>query len=283
MAYATALAAALLSVLVAGCTGDSGDEGEATDAKGTAPAAQPGKYRTLLEPCGSIGRSTLKELLPGAVDLPDEQQQKILRGTPTSTFDTDRRVGCGWRATAPDASHTLSLDFERVVSYDPAVSDSDRAQEVFAKKQSAASLPVTTPSPGAEGSREPGEPGAQSSQGAPAPGTDTATDTDTGGSPGATDGGGSPGTGTGGDADDLAPRILDDLGDAAFLNDELSSAGAGSTARSRTVSVAFRTSNVIVTVVYTEQAGRVTTVPDSKELQDKARGLAGSLAGKFGG
>lgn len=66
------------------------------------------------------------------------------------------------------------------------------------------------------------------------------------------------------------------LGDAAFLDDLLTR--AGSTAQHRTVSVVFRTSNVIVTVRYGEQPALVTKVPDSKELQDKAQALARKLA-----
>lgn len=44
------------------------------------------------------------------------------------------------------------------------------------------------------------------------------------------------------------------------------------------MSVVFRTSNVIVTVEYTEQPARMTEVPDSKELQEKAQALARKLA-----
>jgi hypothetical protein len=79
----------------------------------------------------------------------------------------------------------------------------------------------------------------------------------------------------------LQPRVLDDLGDEAFLDDELSS--AGSTAKQRTVTVVFRTSNVIVTVEYEEQAATVGMVPDSEEMQDRARKLASQLADSLAG
>ncbi|MFF8960516.1 hypothetical protein [Streptomyces sp. NPDC014894] len=296
VALVPVLVAGLVAALVTGCTADSGAEG-AADAKtgdGTTAAVQPGKYRTLLEPCGSIGRSTLRDLLPGTAELPQEQQKKALRGIATSTFDTDRRVGCGWRADSPDASHTLSLDFERVVSYDPAVSDNDRAQEVFAKKAGAVPLPIAAPSESAEGTTA-GESARTSPSSPSSPGPDASSSPaeEGGESPGTEGADGAGGTPESGDTEpaeeseeseeNLDPRILDDLGDIAFLNDVLTPAGAGSTAQRRTVSVAFRTSNVIVTVVYTEQSGRITSVPDSKELQDKARSLAGNLAGKFGG
>ncbi|MEO3978571.1 DUF3558 domain-containing protein [Streptomyces sp. CAU 1734] len=252
-----------VAVLVTGCTGTGGAEDAAADAKTgteTAPVAQPGKYRSLLEPCGSLGRSTLEELLPGMAQLPEEQRKDLLRGTPVSTYDPDRRAGCGWKADSQDTAHTLSLDFERVVSYDPAVSDADRAREVFAKKQAAVS--ATAGDPGTETASS-GETATDST--APAASDDPAQSS---GSPSGT-------------PDDLAPRALDGIGDAAFLNDVVDSADTGSTARHRTVSVAFRTSNVIVTVVYAEHPGRLAEVPSSKELQDKAQNVARNLAEKI--
>ncbi|GAA3298527.1 hypothetical protein GCM10020295_34280 [Streptomyces cinereospinus] len=48
------------------------------------------------------------------------------------------------------------------------------------------------------------------------------------------------------------------------------------------MTVAFRTSNVIVTIVYEEQPATVGVVPDSKELQDRARKLAAELADSLG-
>ncbi len=80
---------------------------------------------------------------------------------------------------------------------------------------------------------------------------------------------------------DLQPRVLSDLGDEAFLDDALSS--SGSTAKQRTVTVVFRTSNVVVTIEYEEQPATVGVVPDSKEMQDRARKLAAQLADSLGG
>lgn len=249
MAYVPGVA--LLAALVAGCSAGSGAGDSGADSKPGSPtvtAAPPGKYRTLPQSCRAVPRATLKDLLPGAEDLPEEQQEKLYEGTPAVTYDNDRKVGCRWKSEAPDASRNLSIDFERVVSYDPAVSDDDRAREVFAKQQDTA-LPQMAGQSG-------GTPSGSSSTGSSATPT-------TG-----TDGAGSP--------DDLLPRLLDGLGDAAFLDDALTR--AGSTAQHRTVSVVFRTSNVIVTVRYTEQPARVTEVPDSKELQEKAQALARNLS-----
>ncbi|MER6719514.1 DUF3558 domain-containing protein [Streptomyces halstedii] len=249
MAYVPGVA--LLAALVAGCSAGSGAGDSGADSKPGSPtvtAAPPGKYRTLPQSCRVVPRSTLKDLLPGAEDLPEEQQEKLYEGTPAVTYDNDRKVGCRWKSEAPDASRNLSIDFERVVSYDPAVSDDDRAREVFAKQQDTA-LPQMAGQSG-------GTPSGSSSTGSS---TTPATGTDGAGSP-----------------DDLLPRLLDGLGDAAFLDDALTR--AGSTAQHRTVSVVFRTSNVIVTVRYTEQPARVTEVPDSKKLQEKAQALARNLS-----
>ncbi|MEU4134378.1 DUF3558 domain-containing protein [Streptomyces wuyuanensis] len=258
--------AALLAALVTGCTGGSTDGGTTTESKAgetAGPIAAPGKYRTLYEPCGAVERSMLRDLLPGAAELPEEQQEKIFRGTAAVTYDTDRRVGCSWKADSPDASHTLRIDVERVVSYAQDVSDDQRALEVYTRKQDAAQVPWA-PAGGQGGTGAPvtGSPGAVSEppSGSPTPPGGTAS-----GSATAPEG--------------LEPRVLDGLGDAAFLDDVLTR--AGSTAQHRTVSVVFRTSNVIVTVDYGEQPARVTEIPDSKELQEKAQGLARKLAERF--
>ncbi|MGA4802236.1 DUF3558 domain-containing protein [Streptomyces lavendulocolor] len=274
--------AALLAALTAavtgltGCSAGSGQDGAAADSKPgdpSGPVARPGKYRTLLEPCRSVQRATLKDLLPGAAQLPEQQRERVYRGTATVTYDTDRRAGCSWKTDGPDASHQLTIDFERVVSYDPAVSDDDRAQQVYADKEAAADLPATAPpAPTATPS-----PAAKASPSGAATGAATGPAT----KPAAAGASGAPATGaTGSPAPEgLEPRVLADLADAAFLDDVL--ARAGSTAQHRTVSVVFRTSNVIVTIRYGEQPARVTEVPDSKELQEKAQGLARNLAESF--
>ncbi|AWK10517.1 hypothetical protein DDQ41_18280 [Streptomyces spongiicola] len=262
--------AALLAALATGCTGGSADGGATSEAKAgetAGPVAAPGKYRTLYEPCGAVERTMLRDLLPGAAQLPDEQQEKIFRGTAAVTYDTDRRVGCSWKADAPDASHNLRIDVERVVSYDLDVSDEQRTLEVYTRKQDAAQLPA--PTAGGQGGT--GAPATVSPGAEPSPGTTAPSGATASGSPGSP---GTPGTSEG-----LEPRVLDGLGDGAFLDDVLTR--TGSTARHRTVSVVFRTSNVIVTVEYGEQPARVTQIPDSEELQEKARGLARKLAERF--
>ncbi|MEU9371968.1 DUF3558 domain-containing protein [Streptomyces avermitilis] len=282
-------AAVLLAALLAACTGGSGsdsppDDPKPGDAGPSATAAQPGKYRTLSDACGALSQGTLDSLLPGIKQLTDqEQRDQAYEGDATLTYDNDRRSGCRWKAESTDTTDHLLLDFERVVSYDNAVSDDTRAQKVFAAKQTDANLPEpSTSGSGPEGSD--GSAGSESPTSASPSGSASPTPSgDSSGSAGP--GGASPSgsatatagaTATGTPAD-LQPRTLDDLGDAAFLNDVLS------TARQRTVTVVFRTSNVVVSIEYDEQPTHPGTVPDSKEMQDRARKLAQQLADSFAG
>ncbi|MEG3628871.1 DUF3558 domain-containing protein [Streptomyces poriticola] len=278
-------AAALLAALLTGCTAGSGEGGPADDSNpgdpdATSAAAEPGRYRTLPEPCRALSHDTLDGLLPGIRQIADrEQREKAYEGAPTLTYDTDRKVGCRWKVESADATHHLFVDFERVVSYDTAVSDDDRAETLFAGKELAADLPEpaasTGGSPGGSGPPSGSPSGSPSSSSSPSatssPGANTssspATDASTGPSTGATPTG-------------LQPRTLDGLGDDAFVDDELSTAG---TAKRRTVTVAFRTSNVIVTVEYVEQPATAAVEPDSEEMQDRARKLAASLDDSLGG
>ncbi|MEU7038197.1 DUF3558 domain-containing protein [Streptomyces sp. NPDC046237] len=278
-AYVPGLAA-LAAALVLGLTGCSSGGGSGTGAVDSkagpaAPAAPPGRYRTLFEPCGAVPQNTLRDLLPGAAQLPEEERIAVYRGAAAVTYDTDRRVGCSWKADTPDAMHRLRLDIERVVSYDPAVSDDDRAQEVFSRKQLAADLPQPPPPP----QSPPSPSGSAGSAGSTAG--------NAGGSPSATASGSAlPGndpatqppaqTPTGAAATGLEPRVLQGLGQVAFLDDALSAGGANG--RHRTVSVVFRTSNVVVTVEYVEQTTGSAEAPDSRELQEKALNLARLLA-----
>ncbi len=221
------------------------------------------------QPCGAVAHDALDSLLPGIEQLTDEdQREQAYAGESTLTYNTDRKVGCRWKVESTDATDHLLVDFERVVSYDNSVSDDTEAQELFATKVVAADLPEpvvsTSPTP------TPTE--SASASGATVPSA-SVTPTDAASaslSPEA-------------DAESAAalqPRLLDGLGDEAFLDDALST--AGSTAQQRTVTVAFRTSNVIVTIEYVEQPTTLGTVPDSKEMQDRAQKLAAQLVDAFG-
>ncbi|AVH57243.1 MULTISPECIES: hypothetical protein [Streptomyces] len=269
-AYVPAVAA-LLAALLAGCTGVSASGGAADDSKGsttgtTASAAQPGKYRTIPQACGSVGRDSLDSLLPGIRQIADEEQRdKAYQGEATLTYDTDRRDGCRWRVESTSASDHLFVDFERVVSYDNAVSDDGKASQIYTGKETAANLPE--PAGSSTGSANP-------STSASGSASSTATATPSAPSTSAT----SPTAPASPSKPPAAlqPRTLDDLGDEAFLNDKLSA--ASSTTQRRTVTVVFRTSNVIVTIEYAEQPTASTDAPDSEEMQDRARKLAQKLA-----
>ncbi|SHI09116.1 hypothetical protein [Streptomyces sp. 3214.6] len=266
----------LLAALLAGCTGGS-DKGGSTDnsnpgqAGTSAAAAQPGKYATLPEACGVVSRNTLDSLLPGIKQLTDETRRTAAyAGEATLTYDTDRKVGCRWKVESSDATDHLFVDFERVVSYDNAVSDDSQAEALFAKKVTAADLPEPLPSTSAN-------PSATATL-SPSPATSAPASPSPSASLSAT-GSASPSSTVA--AVDVQPRLLDDLGDEAFIDDVLNS--SGSTAKQRTVTVAFRTSNVIVTIEYEEQPATVGVVPDSKEMQDKARKLAAQLSDSLAG
>ncbi|WND35935.1 DUF3558 domain-containing protein [Streptomyces sp. BB1-1-1] len=280
--------AALLAALLAGCTGGSGDGATADDSNPGQPgvateAAEPGKYRTLPEPCGAVGDKALGSLLPGLEEIADEEQRKkAYAGEATLAYDTDRKVGCRWKVDSADATNHLFVDFERVVSYDTSVSDDSEAETLFAQQVESADLPEPTVSESGSES----ESGAESASGsAPESGSPSATAPS--GTPSAPASGSASSTAPSSSASagatpaELQPRLLDDLGDEAFVDDELSS--SGSTAKRRTVTVAFRTSNVVVTIEYAEQSATLGVVPDSEEMQDMARKLASQLADSLSG
>ncbi|MEU6286803.1 DUF3558 domain-containing protein [Streptomyces sp. NPDC046988] len=276
--------AACLAALLAGCTGGSGDGATSDDSNPGRPgvtteAAEPGKYRTLPEPCGAVGDKTLDSLLPGIEEIPDEaQRDKAYKGEPTLAYDTDRKVGCRWKVESAEATNHLFVDFERVVSYDNSVSDDSQAEQLFAKRVEAADLPepVVSESASSSSSSPSSSPESGSPSGASSSGSPSATPS---GSAPSGDASSSPSGGA--TPTDLQPRLLDDLGDEGYLDDELSD--SGSTAKQRTVTVAFRTSNVMVTIEYAEQSATLGVVPDSEEMQDMARKLASQLADSLGG
>jgi hypothetical protein len=287
--------AALLAALLTGCTGDSGSGGTTADGKSaggstTAPAAQPGKFATLPEPCGSVSRATLQRLLPSVTGVAKTQLDAAYAGTPAVTFDTDRQVGCRWNVESDDGLRHLRVDYERVVSYDSTVSDDNRASEVYEEKATAARIPETSPSasespsdsasgpasatPGGSTSEPGQEPGSETESPAPSASAPVSASESPGASAGASVSPTASAT-----VDSLAPRRLTGLADAAFLDDQV--AKSGSTMQTRTITIVFRASNAVVTIEYAEQPSRTTDVPDSKQLQDRALSLAGELARRF--
>ncbi|WP_405980181.1 DUF3558 domain-containing protein [Streptomyces sp. NBC_00158] len=285
---------AMLTALVAGAAGLTGcTDGNGigtSDPKGggsTAAPAQPGKYRSLPQPCKAADPKRLKAMLPAADSLTTEQRERLYAGTADASYDGDRHVACRWNAQTPEGNLLLSVTFERVVSYDRATtSDDDKARQVYVRRLTDAKLPF----PGPSGSPTPGAaPGT-----APPAGNGTNTSTAPAAPPAATPGGSaapSPAPSAPGSASPSAPvsptappelgsRVLEGLGSEAFLDDKLSAAGA-TAAQARTVRIVFRTSNVLVTVEYSVQPSGPGSVPPSAETQEKARQLAQALAERF--
>ncbi|WP_275559684.1 DUF3558 domain-containing protein [Streptomyces sp. 5-6(2022)] len=301
---ATPAVAVLITVLAAaglgGCTGSDSttdpDDGASGDS-GTAVSAEPGRYRTLPEACGAVSRKTLQALLPGA-----EQDDKVYDGQAAVTYDIDRRDGCRWKVETASGTRYLTIDFQRVVSYDPSVSDDDRAQETYEKKAAAADIPDATTPPSSPSSSESGsesgsesagsdssasassrsdEPG-KSSKGGKGDEAGKGDKADEGGkstdspSAGADASGGSDESDTA--SEDTAPRRLDDLGDDAFLNDQLITKDSGI---HRDITVVFRSSNVIATIEYDQWTTDKKHIPSSQELQENAQDLADELTGRL--
>lgn len=334
-------AAVALAATLTACTSGSAVDGGTDDIRGgssatTVGSGRPGKYRLLPEPCRLPDRNTLRDLLPydgkggtgskggkggtegpagtGGPEDTEGPEARALNGQASITYDNDRRVGCRWKSETAKGTRHLKIDFERVVSYDPTVSDEDKAQQLYGRKELAADIPTASPSLGSStspsSSSPPGSsPSSSASSSSPGstqddradanerdrtgekdrtdrtPGKDDKDDKEqkgaASGSP--SEGGRRTGSGTGpgspaAPSSDVAPRLLNDLGDNAFLNDKLVTAGSGP---HRDITIVFRSSNVIVTVEYNQWSNDKRDLPDSPELQRKAQTLAHELAGHF--
>ncbi|GAA3187059.1 MULTISPECIES: hypothetical protein [Streptomyces] len=294
-------AAAALTVGLAGCSGGSSATG-AGDAKGGDPAAlsqsgEPGRYSSLPDACRLPARSTVRGMLPGdGKRLSGEEASQVYGGQADVTYDTDRRVGCRWKRETTAGTRHLTLDIQRVVSYDTKVSDEDRAREIYGEKAQAAGVPQegTESAPPSEAPSPSAKPGKGGTSGKDAKGkkADGAGETEArkaagdGADAAVTDGGaggkgkdggkgGRAGTPSDAPSAGTTAHILDDLGDAGFLRDALATADSGV---HRDITVVFRTSNVVVTVTYDQWSTDKTRVPESQELQDKAHALAEELA-----
>ncbi|MEU9146309.1 DUF3558 domain-containing protein [Streptomyces sp. NPDC048349] len=272
---------AMLTALVAGaagltgCTSGSGTTtggtGDSKAGGGQAVPAQPGKYRVLPAPCKAGADSKrLKVMLPAAESLTPEQRDQMYAGTADASYDGDRRVGCRWSAQTPEETRLLSVGFERVVSYDrAAASDDDKARQVYVRQLTDAKLPF--PGPTASPVPPGAAPGAAPGTASPAPSAPAAPPAGAGSASTAPAPSGSPSVPV-----ELGSRVLEGLGNEAFVEDKLSPAGAAA-AQSRTVRIVFRTSNVIVTLEYSVQPALPGIVPSSAETQDRARQLAQAL------
>ncbi len=248
----TALAA------LTGCSGPGGNGGSSDNSglssrSDSASAAPPGKYRNLPEPCGAVSSGTLHQLLPSSQDY---------AGQATPTFDTDRRVGCRWSGSVNGGNRYLHIDFERVVSYDPTVSDEDKAAQEYEQKAAAAHIPVESPTPSGSPSQSPPPTASASASPAPQPSSPSPSSASASAS----------------DASDTAPRRVGGIGDEAYLNDAVMTQDSGV---HRDVTVVFRTANVLVTIEFSQWSTNASVIPPSVELQLGAHGLAQELARKI--
>ncbi|MEU1619001.1 hypothetical protein ABZ479_17100 [Streptomyces sp. NPDC005722] len=246
-ACTTALAvAALAGCTGSGGTGDGARNGDTPDGRQSSPAAPPGRYRVLPEPCGSIAPDTLAKFVPESDDD---------AGEATVTFDTDRKVGCKWTGRTDLGNRYLHIDLERVVSYDTSVSDENQATADYDSRVAEAHIPAAT---------APADAAASTSATASPPGSRS-------GDPAPSDTPSPSVTATG----DISPRTLDDLGDGAFLDDVLKNQGSG---LHRDITVVFRMANVLVTVELSQWSTDKSVEPPSEELQLGARKVAAELA-----
>ncbi|MFC4033122.1 hypothetical protein ACFO3J_16740 [Streptomyces polygonati] len=270
---------ALTLAALGGCTADNADHGLVTESKsasvddGTASPMPPGKYQTLPQPCVAVSSDELKKLIPGATDY---------AGKESLTYDTGRRVGCTWQgATSDGTTRKLSIDIERVVSYDPGMSDEEQAEKDFDQRAAAAAIQLMpTGTPGGTATTPPAPPNSPTAptpnaEGPSASASGTAT---------ITGGGTATGTGSDGNSPDVRPRELGNLGDDAFINDVLktpASPATSATGPRRDVTLVFRTANVVVSVTYTQSSPRGGGDPDSSDLQKDAQQVAGQLESRI--
>ncbi|NJP67996.1 DUF3558 domain-containing protein [Streptomyces spiramenti] len=256
------LVATALTVGLTACSTDPGDDGRNGSSPTGNALAQPGRHSGLPEPCGAPSEERLRQLLP-------EADAEVLRGEPHMTYDTGRRYGCDWVSSGGDASRTLTVDFLRVISYDPEVSDNDLAAEDFARRAETAGIDLDG-GPGTTGS---------------VPGTDAedpADDRESSGDPDATgDDEGNDPTPQGSEDEvrpegEYAPRALQGIGTAAYVDDRLTDDGGR-----RDVSLVFHSANVIVAIDYSEALSDSWREPDSAALQERVSSLASQLAERF--
>ncbi|HWM37803.1 MAG TPA: hypothetical protein VNS49_11895 [Streptomyces sp.] len=325
----------MLSGGLTACTGspdeENGEDTKAGNSSASESSAPPGKYRTLPEPCGAVDVGTLKELLPGAQaaedggddsgDSPGKSSEgsaaaSPYEGEPIATYDTDRRAGCRWKSTNSLATRHLAVDFERVVSYDPAVSDDEQAQLLYDERAGQAEIPTESSPPPDDNGGGTGETGESDNGGAGDEGNGSEEQgegqsengegdkSDTGESDGKGGGDSTPGSEKSDSADssdgddgsaspdpeksksdpsnspdvDLSPRTLEEIGDNAYIDDQLDTGDSGV---HRDITLVFRSANVIATVKYDQWLTDKRRTPDSAELQKKAQKVAEKLAAGF--
>ncbi|MGW0776919.1 DUF3558 domain-containing protein [Streptomyces sp. NPDC002835] len=133
-----ACAAVPVMLVVAGCSSDSDSKSQDSSASASptpeakkSPAVAPAKFSKLPEPCSSIGKKTIEDLVPGA---------KSKSGTEGKSSDISRRGSCSWNGLDDNGVkgsqyRWLDVSFLRYESdASLAVSAEQRAEESYGKE-----------------------------------------------------------------------------------------------------------------------------------------------------
>ncbi|NSC23219.1 DUF3558 domain-containing protein [Streptomyces albus subsp. chlorinus] len=121
-------AVALPVLLVAGCSSDS-DQGKESDKPSASvsksPTVAPAKFKRLPDSCKSIGKGTVKDVVPGTDDT---------GGKPVGSGDTDDSNSCLWSGLDKYDYRQLTLSLKRFDS-DPAIGSGDKRAADYSKQQ----------------------------------------------------------------------------------------------------------------------------------------------------
>ncbi|MET8678156.1 hypothetical protein ABZW18_11335 [Streptomyces sp. NPDC004647] len=138
LARLLACAAVVPAMLVAGCSSgsDSKDSASGDAAKSAKPSASAtvaaAKYKTLPEPCGTVGKKTVGELVPKA---------KKKSGSAGKSADTDTRGTCSWNGLDGFQYRWLDVSLQRFESDTTLGSGERRAKDYFDQQVGGAKPP----------------------------------------------------------------------------------------------------------------------------------------------
>ncbi|MDX2917076.1 MULTISPECIES: hypothetical protein [Streptomyces] len=134
-----ACAAVPVMLVAVGCSSDSGSDGKknagssssgTASAKPSEPTVEPAKFTDLPDPCTSIGKKTIEDLVPEA---------KKKGGTPGGSSDLSVRGSCSWnglddQGVKGSQYRWMDVGFTRFDSDQSLGSGAERATEDYAKQ-----------------------------------------------------------------------------------------------------------------------------------------------------
>jgi hypothetical protein len=141
---ARALAVAAVPVLIAGCSGSSGSDSSGSGSSGSsaapakpttpsaAPSLAPAKYTQLPEPCGTLSKGTIGDLVPNA---------KASGGQVLKFSDPDVHAGCDWTGLDGYEYHYLGVDLRRSETVQGVGSAEDQAKTQFTQLKQSTTAP----------------------------------------------------------------------------------------------------------------------------------------------